>query len=83
MSWELSNESSCEGKKVFLTWKQAQTHNNKLFKKGSPVRVKGKKLEKMHVYQCVKCTKYHIGHAKRKTNQPYLRKRNWASEMSE
>lgn len=83
MSWAQSNEYSCDGKKVFLTWKQAQTHNNKMFRKGSPIRVMGKKLEKMHVYKCEKCQKFHIGHSARgrQRQSPYHRKK--ASEMLE
>lgn len=73
MSWELSNEESCGGKKVFLTWKQAQTHNNKMFRRGSPLIAKGRKIEKMHVYRCKKCGHYHIGHAKRKFRPPVSR----------
>lgn len=87
MSWELSNEYSCDGKKVFLTWKQAQTHNHKMGRRGSPIRANGKKIEKMHVYQCKKCKKYHIGHASRgrQRQSPYSRQatRSQASRRSE
>lgn len=81
MSWEDSNEITCDGKKVFLTWKQATTHNHKVRRRGSPLKLMGKKLEKMHVYQCKKCKKFHIGHPPtRNRKRPYSRK---ASEMLE
>ena len=77
IDWEYSNELSCDGKRIFLTWKQAQTHNNKMSKPGSVLRAKGKKIEKMHVYQCKKCHLYHIGHDVRRRlrhRQPYSRR---------
>lgn len=62
MAWELSNQANCDSKKTFLTWKQAQTHNNRMFRNSS-VRAKGKKIEKLHVYKCKKCGLFHLGHA--------------------
>lgn len=65
MSFDVSNEESCGGKKVFTTWKQAQTHNHQMFR-GSSLKAKGKKLDKLHVYKCKKCLHFHLGHAPRK-----------------
>lgn len=66
MTWEKSNNASCPGKKTFLTWKQATTHNHMISKPGSSVRAKGKKIDRLHVYKCSKCGLIHIGHAHRK-----------------
>lgn len=65
-TWESSNYESCPGKKTFLTWKQATTHNHMMSRRGSSVRAKGKKIDKLHVYKCKSCTYFHIGHAARR-----------------
>lgn len=64
-TWKDSNDNFCDTKKVFYTWKQAQTFNNSVFKRGSSIRAKGKKIERLHVYQCKKCQHFHIGHGAR------------------
>lgn len=64
----ISNEESCHGKKVFLTWKQATTHNNMILRRGS-LKAKGKKLEKLHVYKCKECKFFHLGHAIREPHR--------------
>ena len=73
MSWEESNEISCEGKKTFLTWKQATKHNHSIIKYSS-VRAKGKKIDKLHVYKCTKCHLFHLGHQQRQhVTEPFNR----------
>ena len=62
MTYEESNERSCDGKKIFLTWKQATTYNHRMHRRGSPIRAKGGKLDKLHVYRCLKCKYFHLGH---------------------
>lgn len=66
MSFDSANDISCGGKKVFLTWKQAQTHNHLMRRRGSPVKAKGIKIEKLHVYKCKSCKYFHLGHPPRK-----------------
>lgn len=68
-NFDKSNRGSCDGKKVFLTWKQAQTYHNHITGRGSPLLAKGKKLEKLHAYRCNSCGKFHVGHSPRK--KPY------------
>lgn len=60
--WERSNNDSCSRKKSFPSYKLAAEFNNRQFKRGSVIRAKGKKIEKMHPYRCKKCNLYHIGH---------------------
>lgn len=64
--WKRSNESSCGGKKAFLTWKQAQTHNNHMGRFGSPLIAKGKKFDKLEPYKCFNCQLVHLGHPPRR-----------------
>lgn len=65
IDWDASNNASCGGKKIFLTWKQATTHNHMMSRRGSSVRAKGKKIDRLHVYRCNTCRYFHLGHAAR------------------
>lgn len=56
-----SNAQSCVGKKTFLTWKQAVSHQHKL-KKGGALKRTGKRIEPLHPYQCLGCGGIHLGH---------------------
>lgn len=62
MSWETSNKNTCGGKKVFHSWKAAQTHENMVKTKGSSLRKQGKKIEHLHPYKCLNCGQFHLGH---------------------
>lgn len=63
--WATSNAATCDGKKGFLSWKQATEHNNRMFKAGSALIHKGKKIEKLEPYRCLKCRLIHLGHPPR------------------
>jgi len=83
MLWEHSNQVSCPGKKAFLTWKQAATHNNRMLRPGSALKAKGKKVEKLHVYKCVKCKLLHIGHEPRRLHPRLSQKPQQVSPQTE
>lgn len=63
--WEKTNSENCDGKKAFSSYRLAAEWNNHVRKRGSALRYRKKKLEKLHVYKCRKCQQFHIGHAVR------------------
>lgn len=66
-----ANFRDCGNKKAFPSYRKAAEFNNSIRKRTSPLRHRGVKLEKMHVYRCRNCSQYHIGHPPR-TGQKYL-----------
>lgn len=60
--WQASNDITCGEKKVFLTWGQAAQFARQVRGKGSALRAKGKKLERLAPYRCLRCQKFHLGH---------------------
>lgn len=61
-TWQQSNNNSCSGKKVFITFQEALNFERKMRKRGSPKMAQGKKLEHLHPYKCLKCGNFHLGH---------------------
>ena len=61
--YEKSNVTTCIGKKAFPSYKLASEFNNRAFTRGSALRNKGKKIERLHPYKCKKCGQFHLGHA--------------------
>lgn len=64
--YKRANQVDCGGKKSFASRRLAGEFNNRIKKRGSVIRAKGKKIEKLHVYQCNNCRQFHIGHGVRK-----------------
>lgn len=60
--YSLSNTQTCGGKKSFPSYKLAAEFNNKIFSRGSAIRNKGKKIERLHPYKCKVCGNFHLGH---------------------
>lgn len=65
--YKKANKIDCGGKKSFTSRRLAGEFNNRMRRRGSVIRAKGKKIEKrLHVYQCKNCGQFHIGHGVRK-----------------
>lgn len=67
MSWETSNKNTCNGKKTFASFREANEFENRVHKRGSVIRAKGKKIEKLHAYKCLSCQQIHLGHPARRS----------------
>ena len=68
--WAESNYFTCESKKAFPSYREAAEFNNSIRKHGS-IRAKGKRIERMEVYRCIRCRQFHIGHPPRKNQIQY------------
>lgn len=64
--WLKSNKFSCEGKLSFTNYYKAEEYNKRQQSRNAAVAKKGKRIEKLHVYKCEQCGRFHIGHAARR-----------------
>jgi len=69
--WGKSNHYSCDGKRTFNSYREAQEWNNHT--KHSGLRHSGKRIEKLHSYKCTRCQLFHLGHAPRRRRMGGLR----------
>lgn len=72
-NWDKSNNRSCDGKRTFNSYREAQEWNNRL-KRGSGIKHSSKRIEKLHSYKCTRCQLFHLGHAPRRRRMGGLRK---------
>lgn len=69
--YKKSNIDTCPGKKAYPSRRLATQHMHMIRSRGSRLRAKGKKIEKLEVYVCTNCNQYHLGHPPRRRLQEY------------
>ena len=60
LNYQLTNRTNCGDKRAYPTQREASEANNR------HLRALKNKREKLHVYKCLNCRQWHLGHAPRK-----------------
>lgn len=60
LDYSITNKSTCGDKRAYPTQREASEANNR------HLRALKNKREKLHVYKCLNCRQWHLGHPPRK-----------------